>query len=149
MAVVYASVGFRVTLMTAIGQRLEAAGIGKWSTTPGASDTAITIDALPATPDRAIAMTLYTVQDDGGTDSIMGLQLRFRGPAGNRSAVLNIIDQVFDNLHGLKNTELGNIPIVQVQHTSGAYLGTDGNNRSEHSENYYITLTREGTHRTD
>ena len=149
MAVVYASVGFRVTLLTAIGQRLEAAGIGKWSTTPTASDTAITIDALPATPDRGIAMTLYPVTDDGGTDTTIGLQLRVRGPAGNRSAVLNIIDQVFDNLHGLKNTEFGNIPIVQVLHTSGAYLGMDGNNRSEHSSNFYIQLTRPGTHRED
>ena len=149
MAVVYASVGFRVTLLTAIGQRLEAAGIGKWSTTPGAADTAITIDALPATPDRGIAMTIYPVADDGGTDSTVGLQLRFRGPANNRSAVLNLIDQVFDNLHLLKNTELGNIPIVLVEHTSGAYLGTDGTNRSEHTENYYLRLTRTGPNRTD
>ena len=149
MAVVYGSAGFRYTLLTALALRLEAAGIGKWSTTPGASETAITIDALPATPDRGIAMTLYPVSDDGGTDTTIGLQLRFRGPAGNRSAVLNLIDQVFDNLHGLKNTDWANIPIVQVLHTSGAYLGTDGNNRSEHSENYYITLTRPGTHRED
>ena len=149
MPVAYASVGFQVTLLTAIGQHLESLGIGKWSTTPGTLDTAITINALPASPDRGIAMTLYPVQDSGGTDSIVGLQLRFRGPAGNRSAVLNIMDNVFDALHGLKNTAWANIPIVLVEHKSGAYLGTDANNRSEHTQNYYLTLTREGTNRTD
>lgn len=149
MPVVYATVGFQVTLLTAAGQYLESLGIGKWSTTPDTTDTAITINALAASPDRGIAMTLYPVQDSGGTDSIVGLQLRFRGPAGNRSAVLNIMDNVFDALHGLKNTAWANIPIVLVEHKSGAYLGTDGNNRSEHSENYYLTLTREGTNRAD
>jgi hypothetical protein len=149
MAVAYGSVGFEVTLLTAIGQHLESKGIGKWTGAPTSTDVALTIDALPATPDRAIAMSLYPVRDEGGTDSVVGLQLRFRGQAGNRSAVKNTIDQVFDALHGMNGTQLGGIPIVLIERRSGAYLGTDGNNRSEHTNNYYLTLTRTGTHRED
>jgi hypothetical protein len=149
MAVAYATVGFRVTLLTAIGLYLESKGVGKWSTTAGAADTAITVSGLPSTPDRAVSMTLYTVEDTAGTDSIMGLQLRFRGPANNRSAVLNIIDQAFDALHGVEHTTWGGIPIVRVDHRSGAELGPDSSNRVEHSENYYIKLIRSGTHRSD
>lgn len=149
MTVVYATVGFRVTLLTGIGQYLEGQGIGKWSTTPGTADTAITIDALASTPDRGIAMTLYPVADTPGTDTVMGLQLRFRGPPGNRSADKNILDNVHDALHGITHVTWGGIPVIQVLHNSGAYLGTDGNNRSEHTENYYLTLTRTGTHRKD
>lgn len=149
MAVVYASVGFQVTLLTAIGQYLESKGIGKWSTTAGTADTAIAVDALAATPDRGIAMTLYPVQNSGGTGYTVGLQLRFRGPAGNRSAVKNIQDNAFDALDGLEHLTWGGIPIIKVEHRSGAYLGTDANNRSETSDNYYIELIRSGTNRSD
>lgn len=149
MPVVYASVGFQVTLLTAIGQYLEAAGIGKWTGPYGALDTPIAIDALASTPDRGIALTLYPVADSGGTGSTVGLQLRFRGPAGNRSAVKNTADNVFDALHGLEHLTWGGIPIVKVERQSGAYLGTDANNRSESTENYYIELIRSGTNRSD
>lgn len=149
MPIAYASVGFEVTLLTAIGQYLESRGIGKWSTTPGTADTAITIDALPATPDRGIAMTLYPVADTGGTGSTVGLQLRFRGPAGNRSAVKNIADNTFDALHGLEHISWGGIPVIRVWRQSGAGLGTDSNNRSESTANYYIELIRSGTNRSD
>lgn len=149
MAVVYGNVGFQVTLLESIGQHLEALGIGKWTPPWAPTDTAITVDALPASPDRGIAMTLYTVADTGGTDSTVGLQLRFRGPPADRTAVKNTIDQVFDALHGLEHITWGNIPVVDVERRSGTYLGTDGNNRSEHTENYYIRLTRSGAHRED
>jgi len=149
MPVVYAGVGFEVTLLTAIGQYLETRGIGKWSTTPGTLDTAITVDALAASPDRGIALTLYPVEDTGGTGSTVGLQVRFRGAAGNRSAVKNIADNVFDALHGLEHITWGGIPIIRVWRQSGAYLGTDANNRSESTANYYIECIRSGTNRSD
>lgn len=149
MAIAYASVGFEVTLLTAIGQYLESKGIGKWTGPYGALDTPIAIDALASTPDRGIALTLYPVADTGGTGSTVGLQVRFRGPAGNRSAVKNIADNTFDALHGLEHITWGGIPIIRVWRQSGVYIGTDANNRSESTANYYIELIRSGTNRSD
>ncbi|MDQ0854781.1 hypothetical protein QFZ79_002892 [Arthrobacter sp. V4I6] len=141
--------GFRLALLGAIGEYLQTQGVGKWSTPWAATDTAISLDALPASPDKAIAMTLYPVANPGGTDQIMGLQLRIRGKPNNRTEDKDILDKAEDALHGVRNTTWGGIPIVYVEHRSGTYLGTDTANRPEHTQNYYITLTREGLNRTD
>lgn len=151
MAIVYGSTGFRLRLLTAIGQYLGTAQVGRWMTsgTYASTDTAITLDVLPATPDKAIAMTLYPVRDGTNTDTVIGLQLRIRGKPNDRISDKDIVDRAFDALHGLNGVDLDGIPIVLIEHMSGAALGPDGNNRLEHTANYYITLTRTGTHRDD
>lgn len=141
--------GFTTDLVTAIGQHLEAQGAGKWAGPWASTDTAITVDAFPSTPDKAIALTLYPVASPGGTDVVMGLQLRIRGKPNNRTDDKDILDKADEALHGLKGTTWAGIPIVLVELKSGAYLGTDANNRNDHSRNYYITLTREGLNRQD
>jgi len=147
MAIVYGSAGFRIGLLSSIGQYLESQGVAKWSSWL-ATDTAITIDVLPATPDKAIALTLYPVSSSG-TDVVMGLQLRIRGKPGNRTEDKTILDRAEDALDGLSGIDWAGVPIVLVELTSGAYLGQDANNRPEHTANYYITLTREGLNRKD
>ena len=149
MSVAYAQAGFRLSLLGAIGQYLQAQGVGKWTTPWAATDTAISVDVLPASPDKAIALTLYPVANPGGTDMVLGLQLRIRGKPNNRTEDKDLLDKAEDALHGLRNTTLGGVPIVYVEHRSGASLGTDSANRNEHTQNYYITLTREGLNRTD
>jgi len=151
MTVVYGSTGFRVRLLTAIGQYLGTAQVGRWMTsgTYLSTDTAITLDVLPATPDKAIAMTLYPVSDSTGTDTVIGLQLRIRGKPNDRISDKDIVDRAFDALHGVNGITLDGIPIVLIEHQSGAALGPDGNNRLEHTANYYITLTRTGPNRDD
>jgi len=149
MTVSYATAGFRLSLLSSIGQYLQEQGVGRWTTPWAATDTAISVDVLPSTPDKAIALNLYTVANPGGTDSIIGLQLRIRGKAGNRTEDKDILDKAEDALHGLKNITWAGIPIVYVEHKSGASLGTDSANRLEHTQNYYITLTRTGLNRED
>lgn len=149
MSVTYATAGFRLSLLASIGQYLQSQGVGKWTTPWTATDTAISVDALPSAPDKAIAMTLYHVASPGGTDMVIGLQLRIRGKPGNRTEDKDILDKAEDALHGVRNTSWGGIPIVYVELKSGAYLGTDTANRPEHTLNFYITLTREGLNRQD
>jgi hypothetical protein len=141
--------GFRTDLITGIGQYLDAQNVGKFPGPYTATDTAIVVASLPATPDKAVALTLYDVDNGPGTDMILGLQCRVRGPANNRTEDLNILDRLFDALDGVEHTVWGGVNIVRVWQQSGAELGPDGNNRMEHTANYYIQLTRTGTHRTD
>lgn len=149
MSVTYAQAGFRLSLLSSIGQYLQSQGVGKWTTPWAATDTAISVDVYPSAPDKAIAMTLYPVASPGGTDMVIGLQLRIRGRPGNRTEDKDLLDKAEDALHGLSGITWAGIPIVHVEHRSGAYLGQDAANRPDHSSNYYITLTREGRNRTD
>lgn len=141
--------GVTVNFLTGMGQYLEAQNIAKWALPWGTSDTAITIDALPSTPDKAVAMTVYPVKFDAGTDAIMGLQFRVRGSPNNRVVAKDILDLLFDTLDQLEHITIGGIPIIRMWHESGAYLGPDSSNRPEHTANYYIQHTRTGTHRED
>ncbi|WP_018135444.1 minor capsid protein [Acaricomes phytoseiuli] len=142
---------FQTTLLTAIGELLEAEQIGQWkpSDTYSRNRTAITVLSLPQATDRAITMNLYPVQDDATTDSIVGLQFRIRGAPNDPHNALNTIDAIFNALHDLRNTSLANIPVVRMWRQSGANLGKDEKDRPEHTENYYIQLTRTGKHRSD
>lgn len=143
--------GFQTDLLTGIGEYLHAENVGRWLTTGTylPADTAISVDTIPTAPDKGIGMTLYPVTDSGSTDTVMGLQLIIRGSPNNRNTVKDIVDRAFDALHDLQAVELGGIPIVRVWRQSGANLGPDGNNRQQASENYYLQLTRTGTHRRD
>lgn len=149
---VYATLGFEYRFLTALGEYLGSQTVGRWITTGTyqATDTAISIDALPSTPDKAIAMTAYPVEDDGaGTGTTLGVQFRIRGKPNDRLSDKDIMSRLFDALHGLTHHDLGGIPIIRVWRQSGAPLGPDGNNRQEHTQNYYFQLVRTGTHRED
>jgi hypothetical protein len=140
--------GFQTTLITQVGAVLVAAGVGKM-TGAGSNDVLIVSDQLPQSPDRAIAISTYPVQDDATTDSIIGVQLRVRGKANDRASTKDILDGCFDTLHGIENTVWAGIPIVRVWHQSGANLGPDTGNRLEATANYYIQCTRPGPNRED
>jgi hypothetical protein len=144
-------VGFQTDLLTGIGEYLHTENVGHWLTTGtyAPNDTAIALDTLPTAPDKGIGMTLYSVSDSGGTDTVVGLQLIIRGTPKDRLSVKDIADRCFDALHDLRAVTLGGIPIVRIWRQSGANLGPDGNNRQEVSENYYLQVTRTGTHRRD
>jgi len=142
---------FQTEFMTAIAQLLHDKGIGTYRTSGvyTTSETAIAFDQLPADPDRAIAIALYPVSDAGNTDSIIGIQLRIRGPRNDRRFVKDTTDRIFDALHDLQHTTWGTTPVVRVYRNSGANLPADGNNRQEATQNYYAQITRSGTHRKD
>lgn len=139
---------FTVDLLESLGNLLATDGVGDYSPPWLATDVAIVIDALPASPDRAIAMSLYPVSDSAGTDSTVGVQFRIRGNKDRRSAK-DTIDALFNALHDRTHYLIGITPVVRSWRQSGAYLGTDTSNRQEYTENYYLQITRSGTHRED
>lgn len=143
--------GFQTDLLTGIGEYLHAQKVGRWLTggTFAPTDVALVIDRLPTAPDRAVALSLYDVEDGAGTDSVVGLQAWIRGARNNLPSAKDITDALFDALHGLERATLGGTPIVRIWRQSGANLGPDSNGREEISQNYYLQLTRSGTHRTD
>lgn len=141
--------GFTTDLITGIGKYLQAEGIGKWDPPYASTDIPLSAYALPATPDRAVAITPYPVSDSGDTDSVSAVQFRARGTAGNRLNAADVMDAIFDKLHNLEHVTIGGIHIIRIWRQSQAYLGTDGNNRQEHTANYYIQHTRPGAHRED
>lgn len=144
--------GFNTSLLIGVAELLDSDSVGAWKPTGPylPNDVAITVDVLPQQPDKAIALSLYPVQDDTGTtDSIVGLQCRIRGKANNRITDKDILDALFNTLHDLTHVTIGGIPIVRIWHQSGANLGPDTMNRPEHTANYYLQLTRESPNRSD
>ncbi|GAA3705380.1 hypothetical protein GCM10023081_46770 [Arthrobacter ginkgonis] len=143
--------GFTRNLADGIGQHLSATGAIAYKTsgTYLTSEVGLHLDQLPTTPDRAVGLTLYPVTDSGNTDSIVGAQFRIRGRANNRADVKDTGDAIFDALHDLQAVTLGGIPVVRVWRNSAASLGADSSNRQEETHNYYLELTRTGTHRRD
>jgi len=146
--------GFTTNLLTGLAELLNAENVGRWipqgaGQSFAATDTAIAIDSLGASPDKGIALTLYDVEHSGGTDSVMGLQCRVRGNPKDRTAAKDILDRIFDTLHDLEHVTIGGVPVVRIWWQSGANLGPDALNRPEHTANYYLQITRTGTHRED
>ncbi|RSM61921.1 hypothetical protein DMH04_53475 [Kibdelosporangium aridum] len=80
-----------------------AAGIGTYRPTGIYRDdeTGIVIGAVPASPARLLVLTLYPLADDvDQADSALGLQVRERSATADPRELLDLVDTVFDVLHG-------------------------------------------------
>ena len=143
--------GFTTTLMTGAAQYLHNENVGAYKPAGNylADDVAITFDVFHSTVHKAIRITTYPVADDLTTDAVIGLQLWIRGAPNNRASAKDITDRATDALHGLQRANWGGIPIVLIEHQSQTSHGPDANGREEISVNFYVSLTRTGTHRRD
>lgn len=143
--------GFETDLLTGIAQLLATASIGTWRATGvyTASETGIVLDNVPATPDRIITLSDYTVSDDSTlSDSVIGVQVRTRWVGQNPSLVKDLDGLIFDLLHGMPSkTLVGGVHVVSCFRNSGASLGQDANTRWMRSSNYYLTVHRPSTNR--
>ena len=143
---------FTKDLLTGLAAYLHSASVGTWKATGAytSGQTAIVIGALPQTPDRAIALAFYPVEDSPSlSDSVAGVQVITRWGGEDPTATDDLADGVFDALHGMTAVTLSTgVRVVQCLHQSGASLGRDGNGRWERSDNYYLTIHRPSTHRS-
>ncbi|MET7333273.1 minor capsid protein [Nonomuraea sp. NPDC005650] len=137
-------------LLTAIAVRLHEQGAGVWKP-PGtgvyaAGDIAITLGRLPSTPDRAIALAAYGVDqfadDPVNTDSTQGVQARIRGAREDPTSVDDIADAVFNALHGWQNPAAG---IILCTRRINAPMGVDTNQRWERADSYHLLCHRPTT----
>lgn len=143
---------FSDDLLAGVAAYLMAGGVGTWKPTGAYLSTdadPIFITAVPATPDRLIVLTPYTISDEVSlSDSVQGLQVRVRGTKDPRVAQ-DIDDRIFDRLHGAYGVNLaGGLRLVMCERRSGTPLGSDGNGRHERTSNFALTVFRPSTHRT-
>lgn len=142
---------FETDLLHDLGGYVAANGAGTYHRDGdgyAGADNPIYWDALPGAPDRATAMSLYPVDDDG-TLSTVGVQFRFRGRRNNRADTKDLSASIDDILNGLERVTWAGVDVVRVWRQSGADLGPDGNNRQEITRTYYIQYTRATALRTD
>jgi hypothetical protein len=136
-------------LLMHLAEQLHNAGVGRWIA-PGTgqvyapTDTAIVLGKLPSTPDKAIAVTPYGVDQDGddpvNTDGTLGIQFRMRGTPD--ITVLNAIaGGVFDLFQGAKFPAVG---VLLMTRRLQAPMGSDANNRWERADSYRL-LTHQPT----
>lgn len=148
--------GWTKNLLVGLAEWLAAGNVGTWPGLGGTYDPAATVPvisvrALPDRPDRAIAITLYSVADgdDAGlADVLTALQVRARGTT-DPTVVDDVADAVFDRIHGLSMVTLGGVHVTLIRRQSGALLGPDESGRWERTDNYYLHAARPNTYRTD
>lgn len=143
---------FQTDLILGLGTLLDAEGavtfrlVGAY--TP--AEVGLYLDALPADPPRAVALTVYPVEDNTGTtDATVGVQFRIRGRPDNPLDVKETADAIYAVLDNATGYELGPIPVSRSWRASGANLPADENRRQESTQNYYLQVNRTSPHRRD
>ena len=143
--------GYQNDLLVGFAQLLAGASVGVWSTGAayGAGDTGITLQALPTSPDAAVALSTYPVTDDPTlSDSVTGLQVMTRTAGADPRTTNDLADSVFDELQGLSGFDLSTgLRVVFCEHRSGSLLGQDDLKRWSRSDNYYVTAHRPSPNR--
>ncbi|GAA2327546.1 minor capsid protein [Dactylosporangium salmoneum] len=139
--------GWTTNLLSGIAQLLADAGVGVWrpdGSPYAAGDTGIVDSGMPPEPERVICLGAYPVSDHPSqADVTVGVQVRTRAGRDPRE-VRDLDDAVFEVLHGLEQTELGGVRVVQIYRRSSAALGQarDATDRWEWTSNYYVDAMR-------
>ena len=128
----------------------ESGGLLTWRDPDGADPVYLASEigihglVMPESPDEAVALNLYPVQES--PDTIVGAQFRMRAKTDGR---LDLIEDALSNcwLDRWGGT-LGGIRLVLATWASGASLGQDQNGRLERSANVYLRVERPLAHRT-
>lgn len=139
-------------LLTGIAQLLDARGVATWRSAGAytAGETAVVLGGLPQSPDRVVALAGYGVGDDGTlSDSTIGVQVTTRWGGQDPRPGDELVDAVFDTLHGLHDATLPTgVRVVLSMRQSWTSLGQDANQRWRMVQNFYVTTHRPSAHRT-
>ena len=140
--------GFNSDLMTGFAVLFEENGLGVFDTAGiySPESTGIFLGLTPDQPDRAITLMSYPVDDSDLTVVTTGLQIKIRGRRDPRE-VEDVADAVYGLLHNKSHYVIGNIRVDLSWRQSGAWIGQDGNQRIERSENYYLYAERDAPHK--
>lgn len=131
-------------VLVGVAKRLHAQSVAVWRATGAysAGERAITLKALPSSPDEAVAVSVYDVEDDLRLPHVLVyVQLRFRGSDASRTSVDDFADAAFSALHGARFAA-GDRSVQQCRRLSVAPLGGDDNARQERADNYELVLSR-------
>ncbi|MCX4827187.1 minor capsid protein [Streptomyces sp. NBC_01016] len=135
------------SLLGGIAGLLIEAGVGVYRPDAVISDpdTGIFRGVMPATPERALGITDYPVEDGGGTDVITGVQIRMRA-GRDPDAIADLADAVFGVLHMREHYSAGGVDVALSWRQSQAWIGQDAHGRMELTSNYYFRTSRPGPH---
>lgn len=139
-------------VVNALAADLATQGLGTWRPTGGytAGDVRpIFIGTMPATPDRVIVITPYTVTEDAaGSTKVQGFQIRARG-TGDLRDVTDTTDDLRDALHARRDVQLGPATFALLWRQSTTVMGRDANSRWETSSNFYGHTAQASAHTED
>lgn len=139
------------TVAHGLAEYLAAAGIAVYRPNGIYHDdeTGIVIGAVPANPVRVVVLTPYPLSDDvDQADSVLGLQVRVRSASGDPREALDLVDAVFDELHGATHLDLAGALVHLAERTASAPMSRDENGRYEHADTYQLTAHRPTRHRS-
>ena len=142
--------GYTSSLLDGIAGLLQEAGVGVFRPDAVVSDpdTGIFRSVMPDTPERALGITAYPVEDSEHTDAITGVQIRMRA-GRDPDAIDDLADEVFDALHNRQHYLCGGIHVALSWRQSQAWIGQDAHGRMELTSNYYFRTVRSGAHLID
>lgn len=142
--------GYTSSLLDGIAALLAAESIGVFN--PDAvivdPDTGIYRGVMPATPERALGLTAYPVEDTHLTDATTGVQIRMRA-GRSPDAIDDLADAVFNVLHGRESYDAGGVFVELSWRQSQAWIGQDTHGRMELTSNFYLRTTRPGPHQQE
>lgn len=129
----------------AVALRLQEVGVGTFKPTGvySAGETGITLKAVPQSPDRIVAISIYAIDEDPDpTDPrrTYSVQLRFRAGT-NPTDVDDIADAAYQAL-SVDHQEWGTVRVNRCYRTVMAPLGMDANGRQERADSYRIVTQR-------
>lgn len=135
---------YTVALVDGLARVLAEQGLGIYRPDGvyAAGETAITVSALPPSPDRCICLSAYPVTDSPVlTDTTTGVQVRTRASSDPRE-VDALDDAVHEALHGSGPYRFGAAQVQLVFRVSAAPIGADSAGRWERTSNFYVRAHR-------
>jgi len=142
--------GYTSSLLDGIAGLLEGVGVGLFrpDTVIADPDTGIFRGVMPDTPERALALTAYPVEDSDLTDAITGVQFRMRA-GRDPDAIDDMADAVWNALHNRRHYDCGSVRVTLSWRQSQAWIGQDAQGRMELTSNFYFRTVRSGSHLID
>lgn len=136
------------TLVDALARHLAAAGLARYTPTgvySGAGLPAAFDSLLPATPDAAVALTVYDEQygrDDHNPDVF--IQFRWRTAGKDPRTTNDVADAASRLLHDASHLLLpGGVRVLLCRRQIRGITTPDSNGRFERADSYRLTLNPE------
>jgi hypothetical protein len=131
-------------LLEGFATLLAGAGLGLTWNPSGvytSGQTGIFLKLLPQAPDRCVALFLVDTSDNPSMPlGSKMLQVRGRGARNNPIDVDEILDPIFDTLHGRTNLTIGGQTVIQIERRVSTTDGIDDLIRAERVDQYYMDV---------
>lgn len=133
-------------IFTGLVGMITTAGLAVFhpTTAYASTDTAIYPKTLPdgtGVPDKAIAINIVPFTDNVTLPAgLTMVQIVGRGARNDPLSVDDILDPIFDILHGATRLTWGQTGVIQILRNSSIPFPEDANHRTERVDKYYLDL---------